>query len=448
LRETQAQDYADKARRAAAIERLKEELETKRRVKQHVRSERREREVPAHTPVDLIPIQVECSSPFLHFPATPEDVRAVLAALPVGVVDGLKGIVLGLGLKTQDAAIDDLGTDPEPDPIVGRLGFEVFPGVYRGHTLALYTAGPRRIEVYGFVYDPAWQDRDLWQPYLRLHMLMSLVHEVAHHYDFTFRVARGRWRHDSREKNEIYAEEVEHDWIERYVIPHLEKAHPGPLVHLRDWMREQLGVEVPLKLLAGEVRATAKNGGIYANANFFNTAHGFEALVGDLSKGKDPIRARLQFARHVHYVEQYDLAMQIVETVLSVLPRDTEAILLKAELLVHLERLDPALQLAGEVLSREPDCTDALEIMADAYEAAKDWPRVVALAERLMDAYRQDSPWKYGIILRQRAWAKMELGDYDAVRADIEELGRGGRNSQIQARRLSEALQERLKSKS
>jgi hypothetical protein len=445
LREAREHDYADKSRRAASLERLRKEIETKRRVKRHVKAERQGPETPPHVPVELVPIRVRSRSPYVHFPASPEDMRGMLAALPAGIVDGLRGIELGLGLKAQEAPLEAMETAPEADPFVGRKGFEVLPGVYRGRTLARYVVAPRRIEVYGVVYDPAWPDRSLWEPYLCLQMLMSLVHEVAHHYDFMHRVARGRWRADDREKIEIYAEEVQHDWTGRYVIPYLEKARPAPLARLRQWMRESIGIEVPLELLAGEVRATARNGAIWVNAAFFNTASAFQELVGSLSKGEDPLRTRLQFARDVHYANEYDLAMQIVETVLRSLPRDTEAILLKAELLVHLERPAPALELAQDVLTREPECVDALEIMADAYELLKDWRRVIAWAEHLMDVCRKDASIHYGGALRRRALARMELGDYDGVRADIQELSSGGRREQGIARRLSKTLEERLK---
>ena len=62
-----------------------------------------------------IPIDVTSSSPWVHFPASPTDMRAVLTALPAGVADGLTGIELGLGDLAQSQPDDDFEAEPDVD---------------------------------------------------------------------------------------------------------------------------------------------------------------------------------------------------------------------------------------------------------------------------------------------------------------------------------------------
>ena len=114
-------DEADLKKKAARIEELQKDLAAKRAVKRHVRKERQRKVQLPPTPIDSIPIGVKNSSPFVHFPASPDDLRALLERLPAGLVDGLTEIELSLGEKCQRRRLDEFCADPEPDPLVGRV---------------------------------------------------------------------------------------------------------------------------------------------------------------------------------------------------------------------------------------------------------------------------------------------------------------------------------------
>ena len=191
----------------------------------------------------------------------------------------------------------------------------------------------------------------MWELLLRLHMLTAFIHEVAHHYDFTFRVDRGRWRFDDIEKIEIYAESVQHEWITAYVIPYIVQAHPGEFEQLRAWMKTHVGVEVPLELLIGEVRTRTSGGVVNAEAAFFNTGRAFEAMLRHLADGMEPAEARLQFARDLHYACVYDLPQRIIDFVLEAAPHNAEALSLRGDILAHRERYDAAIEAAMEALA-------------------------------------------------------------------------------------------------
>lgn len=94
----------------------------------------------------------------------------------------------------------------------------------------------------------------------------------------------------------MYAEHREHEWTSSHILPYLENKYPQDMAQLRAWLRQTLGVEIPVTLLAGEVRATGKNGGIRISS-FFSTSSAFEDLVESVAKGEDLMKTRLQFAR-------------------------------------------------------------------------------------------------------------------------------------------------------
>ena len=262
LADAQRFNESDAKRRAANIERLRKQLEVKHRAKIHIQRERHNQVVPPATPVNSIPIALSCDSDFLHFPASEADLRAILEALPIGVADGLAQIELSLGDKwslENGRDIAEYEEQPEPDPYVGRPGYETLPGVFQPRVLGRYLPDRKKIEIYGYVYDAALADRSLWEFYLRLHMLRTFVHETAHHWDFTSRLSRGRWRGDNKDKIEVYAEAAQQKWISTYVVPYLLNAYPADWDHLRTWMKNQIGAEIPLLISGWRCASFGKN---------------------------------------------------------------------------------------------------------------------------------------------------------------------------------------------
>jgi hypothetical protein len=97
------------------------DLERKRHVKALVARERLQPRPPwPEVVADAVPITVEDhEGPFVHHPASVDDLRAVIARLPPGSMDGIAGIELCLGRLPADSA--DL-EDDAIDPLVGRFG--------------------------------------------------------------------------------------------------------------------------------------------------------------------------------------------------------------------------------------------------------------------------------------------------------------------------------------
>jgi tetratricopeptide (TPR) repeat protein len=281
-------------------------------------------------------------------------------------------------------------------------------GVYHGDTA--------RIRLFAYVYDGRMPDRPIKELYLRLHMLATLMHELAHHYDYMARIARGRWRADSSTKKEIYAEKIEHGWVQRYVVPYLEAAYPEEVRALDRWITRHGGTSIPLSLLAGDPRKTKERKGARL---FFGVPGAFERLVEEVIRSE--VTTRFEFARQLHYAEQYAEALAILQRILAEDPGHSEALTLQADIAVHQKEYALAEELCERVLSANPREVDAWLVLADLHWFRRDWGKLHQVATRavaLFDAGTYD--WLKS--LGHRARARLELGDVDGLEADLETL--------------------------
>ena len=174
------------------------EIYTKRRVKRLVQEDRQTRPKPTHVSWEnMVSIERVDDSPFLYFPASIEDMHCVLMHLPSAPLDGISKIRLesGTGCVNHEA-----GEEGVMDPFLGRKSEEVFPGIYAPLILGVYALDTNEISVFGYAKSPETLPSQKQQDELQFQMLMTLVHELAHHFDRVERVKRGRWRADDREK--------------------------------------------------------------------------------------------------------------------------------------------------------------------------------------------------------------------------------------------------------
>ncbi len=392
LEDLQHGDTAASEERARELAKLHKELQKKRRIKSRVRGLRRSRPEAVPASVEAIPIQQFDASRYNSYPATPDDLRAVLRNLPSGVADGLEAIELRAGVEYQrELAVQDESFESEPDPLTGRQGVELMPGVFTPLSLGCYLPARRLIYLFSYVYDLEIANREIIEVYVRLQMLSTFVHEVAHHFDFTLRVGRDRWRADDRHKCEIYAEDVQHDWLATYVIPYLETSCGDQCAQLQRWLQTHVGTEVPLHLLAGDPRSTVRDNKILITT-FFNTCRAFEVLVAAVTKEQPRDVIRIEFARNLHYAEEYDVPLRILQSVLDENPKHADAIALMADIAEHREQDALAIELAERALALDKGNSDALRVLTLVYKRAANWQRLLQsarkmLAERWDDVY-------------------------------------------------------------
>jgi tetratricopeptide (TPR) repeat protein len=378
------------------------DLSRKRWVKELVAVERHhDRSQLPLVPMEAIPITVHAESGDVHFPASVADLRGLMARLPPGCLAGVRGIELSLGAHAEG-------------------GGEIMSGVFGGDVLGRYTSNGPDIHLHAYVYDASLADRAVFEPYLRLRMLSTFVHEIGHHLDLTTRDARGRWRAEDDDEAEITAEAIEYAWTRDYVIPHLEEAHGGEVAALKAWILEHGGLVVPLDVLVGDPRTTRGKDGIRL---FFSVGGAFHALFTAVSEGKRPPETHLDFARELHYGEHYEEALTIIARVLDQHPGHATALTLRADIFMHEGRVDEALAIARGVLLVDGDHADAWEIVRDAGQARGQWTLVLEAASRgvaLLEGWRRRS----SLVLRTRA--HLELAHFEAAEQDLAELSAAG----------------------
>jgi len=349
LQATGRQNYGDESLHRKRLERLRAELDAKERVKAQTHRLRRGCSDTLPTPPASVPIRVLDEGPSLHYPASPEDIRRVLALLPPGTLDGLAAVELWLGANAQSRLKDDWRCPLEPDPLTRRLGFTLIPGVFSGRVLGQYAPHLRRIYLMGYVYADDLPERPLWELYLRLLMLSTLMHELGHHYDWMNRRQRGRWCGGDPEKNEAYAERRQHEWVQQYVVPYLQEAYPDETAALEAWIRRHGGVSISLGMLAGSEEAPGEVSAVRA---FFHIQSALWDLAGAVYEGEAGADTRVGFARELHYGQYYAEALASLDQVLAEAPTHPEALTLVADIYEHQDRFDEALE------AMEPLCGD------------------------------------------------------------------------------------------
>jgi tetratricopeptide (TPR) repeat protein len=376
------------------------DLARKRRIKHAVAEERaRPRDLPERAPDAAaagVPIVVRDRDPRLHYPASPDDLRAVLERLPHGTAEGLGEIALRAPAPDDDS-------------------HATLPGVVSGEVLGTYFSGSvTEIALYGYVFATDLPHREIVVAYLRLRMLSTFVHELGHHVDRRDRVARGRWRWD-RGDRELHAEAIERAWTLDYVIPYLEDAHAGSHTALERWLLEHTGVHLPIETLLGTIDGAPDTGA----ARFFSVSSAFESLYASVCKGTPAPAPQLDFARDLHYGTWYDEALAVLDAVARTHPDDDRQRTLRGDLYVHFGRHAEAGELVEPVLARHPDDTDALDVLADVAEHAGDWGRVRELALRHRALAES---WQRRTAGRLALRAAIELAVWDDVDRELPEL--------------------------
>jgi hypothetical protein len=363
---------------------------------------RRPREPLPPLPADALPIVVRDRGPFVHYPASADDLRAVLARLPPGVANGIAKIELLLEEGPEERA------DRDVDPFVGRLAHAIAPGLYGPSVLGFYQLAPRIVRLFAYVYDPSRPDRVVVDLFLRLTMLKTFVHELAHHQDYATRGGRRQWRRDDDDVRETYARELEHAWTQDHVVPYLVEAYPSEVDALTRWLEVHGGKSVSLGVLAGDPRWMWPPGGDAA----------FEDLLERVSNGERPPDTHVGLAHDLAVAEQVDDALEILDRVLRAHPGHQRALVARGGILLDERRLDEANVVAAALEPLGELDADAWELVRDVARERGEWQRVIAACKRLfqidaLPSYRAWSNRKTFVL------ALLELGANDDAEVAI-----------------------------
>lgn len=372
LSKLRKQKFATPEARAEAIGKAGAELWKKRRIKKMVKRERELSPPMAGTATGTIPIKYLDVRPHTHHGLTLADTRALLSRLPHAATEAISRIQFSLGKAYMEKFEEQKDHPRERDPLTGRPGEEYLPGAYSAPVLGTYYWDSGLIAIYAYVFDrekmtlPA----NIYETYLRIQTAKTLIHEIAHHHDYTQRVRRGRWLADREENTERYAESMEHRWAGEVVIPFLEQTYPAQVAEFLDWVEVQGGIRLPLDFFFGDPRTTGKNGMVRL---VWSTHNAFAGWTMELAKCAGETEARLAFAWELHFADQYEKCLLVLDKVLGDSPGNIPAQECKADTLVHLEKYEAAMEIADWLMARNASNQCAWTTRADIFEAREDW---------------------------------------------------------------------------
>jgi tetratricopeptide (TPR) repeat protein len=390
--------FADEETKASTIEKSLRKLHRKRRIKQSVKAERKLTSAPmAGTALTSISIDVIDQAPFVYHAASPDDLRAILAALPESATLGIGRIQLCLSKKQMEENAEKCSSDR--DPHTGRLGSAIFPGVWTAPILGTYYGKTGLITLHAYIFDRSSLriPSGMCELYLRYLALYTFVHEVAHHHDHVQRVRRGRWRADEYNRVEEYADLMMEKWVREVVLPYLKKTYPQAVNEFVEWVERNAGVHFPFEFLGGDPGIKGNMIRLWSGG----AASAFAHWLDEFPDSPDSIEARMSFAWSLHCHEEYSYCLRVLEGVLAVDPEFTEALTCKADTLVDMERLDEAFAIAERVLDRSPDNLDAWEVRADVLERRHEWGRLMEACTQCEAALAKSAEAKKGARLIQ-----------------------------------------------
>ena len=409
LREAQLRSYSDDKAKAAELAEVEKELARKRKIKGTISDSRLSEELEvADGLAGPIPVRIVDQGPNILHPATPEDLEAIRRRLPAGIMDGLSEIVLSLG--EHDQVEGEHGDIWDPDPVTGRVGLEALPGFYKGWIWGTYQSSACRITLHAVVSDPAKPNPMPTTAYFKLQVLSTFVHEVAHHFDHTRRVARGRWLADGTDKVEHFAVHRQHEWTQACVVPYLEEAYPKDVTQLLEWLE----VHGTIRFNLGELMPDPRR------VHFSTIDRAVEKLLKDVLQQTAQVGKLFSFAVNLKIADMYERAQEVIDRILVIVPDREDALVLRASTWIFHEEYAQAAVLALQVLERNPRNWRARATLARAYEGLERWANVIETATESLNLF--DEQFDQLDAIASRCLAYWKLGRQEESDEDLRTL--------------------------
>lgn len=407
--EKQRFEYADREQQAQELDNMRKALIRK----QAIKRQRKVEKTPlvstpfSPTPDQHVCIEVKDQGEYIHYPLTPDDVKACLETLPAGTTFGLHTITFCLGKKYMKEVAED-HPDQAVDPYTGRIrGESPIPDCFLPPVLGTYNYRTHRIFVYAYVYPSEVLSEPTMVFYLKLKMLSTLLHEIAHHDDNWRRVARGRWLGSYDTRVEDYAYRKQREWVNESLIQVLQGRYQSEITQLTNWIETYGGCKIPFEEII-------KGGFI------FSTAQAVEDLFGDVLSGTPADSVQYRFARQLYYSGHPVEALTILNTRL---PESLDKLKVKtliADIHRHQGTFHLAESLASEILSDHPEHETAIAILSEVYFAKGQWQLLLDMTQRglanVIDTRKRQSIW----YLEKQLLAYCKLGNYDQAQAIVD----------------------------
>jgi hypothetical protein len=288
-------DYADEELKHSHLDKIRKDLGKKYIVKKYTLSERKMHSgIPGfleYPGPETVSVNTIDSGEFIHYLVSAKDLAGVMRRLPYDIFCGLHSITLCLGAEYLEEEADSTVDIPR-DPFTGRICEAECKAIYSPPVYGTYWPHSKKIFLYAYVYDSHGINVRLAEPLLRLQVLYTFVHELAHHDDYMRRRARGRWLSLTGPKCEDYAESREERWAIEAVLPYLLETYPDEYAGLFRWIEENSGIWFSLNNdVAGEIK-TAKM--------LFYACPVLVNLFDNISSGKPKGEYLLEFVKGLH----------------------------------------------------------------------------------------------------------------------------------------------------
>jgi ribosomal protein L20A (L18A) len=241
----------------------------------------------------------------IFFPLFLDDINEILNELPSSMTFNLKEIKL-------------THNDYEKN--------EILPGIWSSNILGTAFIGRNKINLYGYKIE---RDKHSFiEPlrfYLKVNAMGTLIHEIAHHYDFTLNYSRkGRYKDTKGLDEEEYAKHVERDFYINKISKYIEEKYTDKYMEFIKWM-EDIGC-LPLELKYFDPGAI-KNPGYYLLSNFF----------WNFYDGKDSVELNFILAEDLFNVGEIEASERYINYILKNEPSNEKAQKLCKDILLFRE---------------------------------------------------------------------------------------------------------------
>lgn len=397
--------YSDREQQANELDEIRQALIRKRAIKKQRKAERKSPLADPLPPVagESVQITIRDQGEYIHYPLTEGDLRAVLEILPPGIADGLMSITFCLGEEYMRGNDPD-DPNPDVDPYTGRIGSEnSIPGIFFPPVLGSYDYQTNRIFIYAYVYDRNSLNTLLFETYLKLRMLNTFLHELAHHEDTQRRIARGRWLGAYDTRAEDYAYRRQEELVSESLEALLYDRYSTEMSALSSWIKTHGGYSVPIREII--------KGGIV-----FTVAEAVEDLFDNVLNSRSASEIKYRFANYLHYAAHYEEALTILQALLTADPQNLEAKTLMADIYRHQKDYDRAESAAEEVLSEDPDNEESIFVLSEVYFAGERWPKLIEVARRGQDITPYKRAYRFLWYLEKQLLAHLFLNDHDQAK--------------------------------
>ena len=227
------------------------------------------------------------------FPLSQDDIKEILNIIPSSMTFNLKQISLAHNNFEK---------------------IEVFPGIWISTIRGTTFIGRNKINLYGYKIERGKHSfLESLQFYLKVDAIGTLIHEIAHHYDFTLDYSRkGKYKDTKDLDDEEYAQFVVRDLYINKICKFIEEKYVSEYMAFIKWM-EDIGC-IPLELKYFDP-GLKKHLGYYFLHGFF----------WDFYEGKDYIELNFTLAEGLFYAGEIEASKKYIVHILKNQPNNQKA---------------------------------------------------------------------------------------------------------------------------